>query len=71
MNIPDMIIAVRAYALAHYEEDGWDVVVEAWDDTEIEEEIHNCTSAEEAIEAMRIPVEAYESVRADIRATAF
>lgn len=40
----ELIAAVRQYALEHYE-DGWDVIVEAFDDSQIDEEIgsHVCT----------------------------
>lgn len=33
--------AVKAHALAHYEEGGWDFVVEAYEDRELDEAIRN------------------------------
>lgn len=39
MTIPDEYIKkVRSYALDHYEQDGWDYLVEAIDDSEIRDE---------------------------------
>jgi hypothetical protein len=35
----EMLAGVKAYALAHYNDGGWDVVVEAWEDREIAEEL--------------------------------
>ncbi|MDH5523032.1 MAG: hypothetical protein OEY01_03380 [Desulfobulbaceae bacterium] len=34
-----LIKQLKKHALAHYEEGGWDFLVECWDDWEIEEEL--------------------------------
>ena len=39
MDTNEIVKALRRYALEHYEEDGWDYVVEAYDDEELLEEI--------------------------------
>jgi hypothetical protein len=44
-----LIQAVRDHAQAHYDEDGWDYVVEAWEDEELAEDIGDAATAEEAI----------------------
>jgi len=38
-TMADLIEAVREYALIHYNKDGWDFLVECWDDEDIEEQI--------------------------------
>ena len=37
----EIIKAVRAYALSHYETDGWDYIVESWDDDDIAAVCHD------------------------------
>jgi hypothetical protein len=39
MTIAEIVAAVKAHALEHYETDGWDFVVECWSDDEIANEI--------------------------------
>ena len=49
-----MIDAVNAYAEAHYSTGpGWGLVVEAYTDEEILEEIAHCKTATDAVDAMR------------------
>jgi len=43
------VAAVRDYANEHYEEGGWDYVVECWDDKDIVERIQHCTTTQQAI----------------------
>lgn len=38
----NVVHAVREHALAHYDEDGWDFVVETMDDEDI---LHECASS--------------------------
>ncbi len=35
MTNDDLIRAVRAYAQANYDEGGWDILVECWDDEDV------------------------------------
>jgi len=44
-----MIAAVRHHAEKHYNEDGWDYIVECYEDDEIEKEIGNASTNQEAI----------------------
>lgn len=44
-----LVQAVKDHAKAHYEEGGWDMVVECYEDSEIAEAIEGCTTKEEAI----------------------
>lgn len=44
-----LVQAVKDHAKAHYEEGGWDMVVECYEDREIAEAIEGCTTKEEAI----------------------
>lgn len=45
----ELIAAVRAHAEANWDKDGWDFLVECWDDAEIAEVIGNAKSAKSAI----------------------
>lgn len=51
MNRPSdtLVEAVRKYALANYERDGWDFVVECWDSAEIRRAIGDARTAKLAI----------------------
>lgn len=51
MNEQTMIQAVRQHAIKHYNE-GWDYVVEAWDDGDILEVVGLCLTEGGAIKAM-------------------
>jgi hypothetical protein len=56
MTIEEMRKAVRKYALEHYEEGGWDYIVECYDDKDLDELLKNCTSVEDAIRLARTAV---------------
>lgn len=64
-----MLEAVKAHALAHYGEAGWDYVVEAWGDTDIVNVIAKAgaTTDAEAIAAVGAVVGIVAEVEADIR----
>ena len=66
-----MVEAVRQFALAHYEEDGWDTVVECWADDEIAEVIAGCATPDDAVAAMKAEIAPFAAYRADIEGTAF
>jgi len=61
-----MVDAVKAHAQAHYDEDGWDYVVETYDDAEIAEAIHGCTKPEYAIIRMGRIIKVRDDVRKDV-----
>lgn len=74
MTIPDeWIKKVREYALSHYEEQGWDYLVEAIDDSEIRDQFdpqHSWTY-EEFFSEMREWMELLDSKRRDIQGEVF
>jgi hypothetical protein len=61
-----MVDAVKAHAKAHYEEGGWDFVIECWSDDMIDEEIGLARSNATAIKRVGAAVGAVDSYRADI-----
>jgi hypothetical protein len=62
---------VRAYAIANYETDGWDILVEAYDDAEIVEAIGDATTTAAAIKTLARGLKSQASYRKDIESTAF
>lgn len=52
-KIETMVQKVREYALAHYDQDGWDYLVECYEDAEIAELIGDASSTPWAIERCR------------------
>lgn len=67
----DLVKAVRAYAEAHYESDGWDFLVECWDDSDIQETISGAETAEEAVALCARVVGILDERRAEVRAEIF
>jgi hypothetical protein len=61
---------VKEHALAHYEE-GWDVIVEAFDDADIADLVGLARTSKGAIAKVAEYVGIRESYAAEIRATAF
>jgi hypothetical protein len=66
-----VIKAVRDYATEHYEQDGWDFVVETMDDADIREKIGPTSRPDTAISRMRRYVKRINSYRDDIQREAF
>ena len=64
-----LVQAVQAHAQAHYEE-GWDIIVEAYEDTEIIEAIGDATTPEQAIARMAEIVEVRNDTRQEYAAFA-
>lgn len=62
---------IKAFALANYNRDGWDIVVECYSDDEIYELTARCKTAEQAIEKIGHMVKAQDDYRKDIQAEAF
>lgn len=60
-----LVAAVKAHALEHYTDGGWDVIVEAWDDEQLAEAIEDATTEKEAIEAVSDVVAVYADRQAD------
>jgi len=67
----NLIEAVKAYAISNYENDGWDVLVECYEDREIADFIGDAVTPEDAIRNVSVHLKRYHSYRADIEATAF
>ncbi len=66
-----LIEAVKRHAEDHYNEDGWDFVVETMDDAEIDEHIGTARSVIGAIANVGYYVGLHDSVRKDIEGEAF
>jgi hypothetical protein len=66
----DLIDAVRAHANANWGKDGWDFLVECWDDEDIAEAIGNARTPKTAIAACRRVVKTMDEHRSEIEATA-
>ena len=67
----DLIDAVRAHAVEHYNEDGWDFLVECWEDWEIQAIVKGCRSEGQAIRKVRKQVRVLSDHRAEERASAW
>ena len=65
--------AVMKYAEEHYEESGWDEIVECWEVVEIGTEIKElgCKTEQEAIEAFKRIVDLRSERKREIEAEAF
>lgn len=63
----ELIAAVRAHALKHYTQGGWDYVVESWGDAEILAAIGTTTSVKHAIKAVHAEVRQMDDYRTDIQ----
>ncbi len=67
----DLIAAVRAHAEAHYEDGGWDVVVECWSDKDIADHIKGATTLTGALRKLSGVISVYADRQADARNSAF
>lgn len=66
-----LVDAVRAHAVEHYTEGGWDVVVEAWTDQQIIDLVHRCRTEAGAVAKVAEAAGVFDQVRADVQAEAF
>ncbi len=66
-----LVAAVKAYALDHYDDDGWDFVVESYTDTEIWEVIAGSKTERQAIRKLRGVADLLNERRQDVQATAW
>ena len=69
--IAQYVLAIKAYAIAHYETDGWDYVVECYDDAQIVDIIKTARTEKGAIKTMRAHVKPRADYRADIQGERF
>lgn len=65
------IAAVKAHANEHYNDGGWDVIVECWSDGDIAKCIHGVHTAQAAIAKVKVIAEIYADRQADARNSAF
>jgi hypothetical protein len=70
-KLDKLVKEVREYALAHYEEDGWDYLIESFSDKEIEEQISPYFTREQAIYALQLVVKGLDDKRNDIQREVF
>lgn len=66
-NQAKQIETIRAYALDHYDHGGWDVVVEAYSDSDIREALDQHATITGALIAIAIDVGAHYERRAEIK----
>jgi len=59
--------AVKQYALDHYNQDGWDILVECWDYDDIAHVIEGATTEAEAIARAREATYSLHCYREEIR----
>jgi len=62
---------IRQHATIHYTEDGWDILVECWDDAYIEEHYRGCKTYEEAVIAISNTLSAMDGWRSEIISEGF
>lgn len=66
-----LIDAVKAHALKHYNDGGWDFIVECWSDEEIAECFKDAETEASAIAAVGQIVSVYADRQADAKNSAF
>lgn len=71
MTKNELVEAVKAHAVENYEDDGWDYLVECYDDQEVAELIGEATTVEDAIKAAAEIMRLLDERRRDIQATAW
>ncbi len=71
MSRAQLVQAVKDHAIEHYEDGGWDVIVECYDDATVDEMIGACRTEAGAINKAWIVVKALKSNQSEIAATAF
>lgn len=71
MSKSNLVEAVKEFAIRHYSEDGWDIIVECYSDNEIKNIIGKARTEQGAIKKVREANSAYSAYRDEIRSTAF
>lgn len=64
---------IKQYALDHYEDGGWDVIVECWDDEQIADHLadYNAVDVADALDAFAPIIDVWSDRQADARNSAF
>jgi len=71
MTTEELVAAVKAHALAHYEDGGWDVIVECWEDEDIVRQIGQARTLRGALSKLSPFVDVMSDRQADARNSAF
>ena len=67
----DFVDAVRAHAVQNYNKDGWDYVVECWEDEDILEVARGCKTTKAAINKVHKQIKVLADYRDDIVASGY
>jgi len=67
----DLVDAVRAHAIEHYNEDGWDHICESWEDWEILAVVKGSKKESQAIRKVKKQVRVLSDHRSEIQAEVF
>lgn len=70
-NLNEMVEAVKKFANASYERNGWDLVVETMGDEDIADLIKNCSNAIEAVKKVKRFIAPIHEHRKEIQSTVF
>lgn len=72
-TMQELVLAVKKYAQKNYETDGWDYVVEAFEDSEIADEIRKAGAKTDvqAIKVIHEIVKLHDDQRKDVLAEIF
>jgi len=66
-TIDELVAWVKAYALEHYEDGGWDVVVEAYEDAEIADVLGQVNTTKGALKKFAPLIDVWSDRQADAR----
>lgn len=69
MTIEQLMAAVRAHAIANYEQHGWDILIECWSDNDVAAAIGSARTEARAIANCKRSLRAINEHRAEIVAT--
>ena len=65
MTKQQLVQDVKAFALDHYNDGGWDVIVECWSDAEIADQIGKATTFKGALKKFEFMVDVWSDQQAD------
>lgn len=73
MTIEELVTAVKAHALEHYEDGGWDIIVETFTDEEIAAQLREdkATTVRQALASFGTQIDVWSDRQADARNSAF
>lgn len=73
MELQDLVRAVKDHAVEHYNDGGWDVIVECWGDNQIANiiEAGDAKTVKQAIKCFKPMVDIWADRQADARNSAF